>query len=107
MAKKAVGQRGSWFAKVEGEELPCIHRYWLKGLDYHDPFVRHQDGHPVAKIKEFVEAVADRKRAVLTEDKLGWAAEGILWGSRGRSTSLCLKWTTFPTRKRMGCVSGW
>ena len=26
--KKAKGSRGSWFAVVDGETLPCVHEYW-------------------------------------------------------------------------------
>lgn len=35
--KRAVGQQGSWFATVDGEALPCVHKRFLSGLDYHDP----------------------------------------------------------------------
>lgn len=40
---KMTGQTGSYFATVAGwpplagRRIPCVHRYFLTGLDYHDP----------------------------------------------------------------------
>ena len=73
--KKAIGQRGSWFAEVDGQLLPCVHQYWLQGLSYHDPFaydgsvVRNPDDPIQEKVLEFVEAIARDKFVILTEDK--------------------------------------
>jgi len=36
---KATGQRGSWFAEVGGEQLPCVHQYWSRSGKYDDPYV--------------------------------------------------------------------
>jgi hypothetical protein len=33
---KAKGTRGSWYADVGSERLPCIHTHWLKGTVYDD-----------------------------------------------------------------------
>jgi hypothetical protein len=39
---KAKGHRGSWFAEVDGELLPCVHQHWRRGFYYDDPYVeRH------------------------------------------------------------------
>lgn len=78
--KKAVGQRGSWFAKVDGYELPCVHKYWLKGLAYCDPFVRHAESSSVAKIHELVDAIVREKRVVLTDDTPQFDRNGALSG---------------------------
>lgn len=50
-AARAKGQRGSWFATVEGKVLPCVHKHWVKGLSHHDPFARHE-GENQSKIDE-------------------------------------------------------
>jgi hypothetical protein len=34
---KALGQRGSWFATVAGEELPCVHSKHMRDGRYNDP----------------------------------------------------------------------
>jgi len=78
--KKATGQRGSWFAKVDGEQLPCVHKYWLKKLDYHDPYVREVDGLPASKVSEFVDAIQSGKRVVLTDDTPHMGPEGYPTG---------------------------
>jgi len=67
--KKATGRQGWWFAEVDGLALPCLHKYWLKGLDYHDPFLRHEGKGLEAKIKEAVDAMMVGKLVVLTTDK--------------------------------------
>lgn len=66
--KKATGSRGSWFALVDGEELPCVHdHWWVKGnreRRYNDHLLRaslHNDNF-VARIKE-------KRKVVLTSDK--------------------------------------
>ena len=62
---KAVGERGSWFAMVDGERLPCFHRYWVNGLRHHSRF---GDGSP--KHRELVAAILRDPRIVLTEDRV-------------------------------------
>ncbi|MBX5132537.1 hypothetical protein HJB80_07650 [Rhizobium lentis] len=66
--KKATGRRGSWFAKVDGEQLPCVHKYWLKKFDYHDPYIREKDGLSASKVTEFIDAIRVGERVILTED---------------------------------------
>lgn len=64
--KKAKGQRGSWFATVDGEILPCVHKHWwLKGKTYHDPNAR--PGEP--KWDEFISSIRTLKRVILTDDE--------------------------------------
>jgi len=33
VVKKAIGQRGSWFAAVDDEDLPCVHAHWFKVIN--------------------------------------------------------------------------
>lgn len=64
---KAVGARGSWFAEVQGEQLPCVHDYWLGKMHYIDPGVvvgqRQWD--------EYIEAIKQKQIVVLTHGKRG------------------------------------
>ena len=76
---KAKGHRGSWFATVEGENLPCVHKYWVKGLLHHDRFQRHGYANS-SQILELVDAVQNVKRVILTEDKPNFDAAGNLIG---------------------------
>ena len=67
MAKpKVIGKRGSWFAEVGGERLPCIHDHWLKKMHYIDPGVvvgnRQWD--------EYIAAIKERQIVILTLDKM-------------------------------------
>lgn len=66
---KAKGSIGSWFATVEGESLPCVHKHWTKGIWplHHDPFQRH-GADTQAKIDELVDAILRLKRVILTDD---------------------------------------
>lgn len=77
--KKATGQRGSWFAKVEGELLPCVHKHWLKGMEHHDPFRRHE-GQDTAKIDELVAAIRERGKVILTDDEPTFDTTGEVIG---------------------------
>lgn len=63
---KAVGERGSWFAEVNGERLPCFHRYWVKGAYHHS---RGGDGSP--QHRALVAAIRADPRIVLTSDRVG------------------------------------
>ncbi|MER9883083.1 hypothetical protein [Mesorhizobium sp. M0118] len=76
--KKAVGRQGWWFAEVDGEALPCIHKHWLKGKNYHDPFERHKGKNNDQKIKEAVDAMASGRRVVLTDDYASFDASGTV-----------------------------
>jgi hypothetical protein len=65
MAKaRAVGERGSWFAKVNGERLPCVHKYWVKGLHHCDP--GYIEGEK--QWMELVEAIRQKSKVILTKD---------------------------------------
>ena len=61
---KAIGERGSWFAKVSGERLPCVHQYWIKGTR-HEAIRTVQNG---AKDKALVEEIQRLKKVVVTSD---------------------------------------
>lgn len=75
--KRAVGSRGSWFAEVEGETLPCVHRHWwAAGGRYDDPGL--QPGTP--KGDELVAAIAACKRVILTDDKATFDEGGRVAG---------------------------
>lgn len=66
--RKAIGQRGSWFAEVDEESLPCVHDFWVKrtpeGLFYIDPNYE-QD---IPKWRQFIDAIQEKKRVILTND---------------------------------------
>jgi hypothetical protein len=72
MSTKVTGKRGSWFAKVRGEDLPCVHEDWCypnpqkgKGFYYLDKgFVLGEK-----KWDEFIEALKIKKRAILRKNK--------------------------------------
>lgn len=75
--KKAVGSRGSWFADVDGELLPCVHKHWwASGGLYDDPGLR--PGMP--KGDELVVAIRAAKRVVLTSDTATFGGAGEVVG---------------------------
>src|SRR4051812_19909980 len=76
--KKAIGRQGWWFAEVDGVALPCVHKHWLKGTTYHDPFERHKGKNNDKKIMEAVDAVAARRQVVLTDDEATLDAAGTV-----------------------------
>jgi hypothetical protein len=60
---KATGTRGSWFATVDGEKLPCVHKFWwVNPSSYHDKDLMLS--HP--KAGPFVDAISSIKRVILT-----------------------------------------
>lgn len=67
--KKAIGRQGWWFASVDGIALPCLHKEWLTGLHYHDPFKRHEGKGLERKIQEAVDAITHGGQVILTSDK--------------------------------------
>jgi hypothetical protein len=60
----AMGRRGSWFAKIEGKQIPCVHAHWKTDHNYNDPGYR-QTG---AKWPDFIGALETLKLAALTSD---------------------------------------
>jgi hypothetical protein len=75
----ALGQRGSWFAVVNDERLPCIHRHWLKGFVYDDPNCEPNG----KKWIELIEGLKMTSKAVLTLDRVldggkGFVREGYV-----------------------------
>ena len=61
---KVKGERGSWFANVNGERLPCVHQYWITGTQ-HRSFRTIQNG---AKDLALVKAIRELKKVVVTTD---------------------------------------
>ena len=65
-SSKALGERGSWFAKVEGERLPCVHQHWVRGQRHLDPNYDETD----PKFVELVDEISRLKRVILTKDNV-------------------------------------
>lgn len=63
---KAKGRRGSWFAVVDGEHLPCVHQHWFTGLEYDDPYYDRTKDHWLT----FVAGIYSAGRVIMTEDHL-------------------------------------
>jgi hypothetical protein len=63
--RKAVGERGSWFATVGDERLPCVHAHWVKGTRHSDPGFLEGEGQWPA----LTSAIRDGKRVILTKDE--------------------------------------
>ncbi|MDR6661375.1 hypothetical protein J2W51_003961 [Tardiphaga robiniae] len=66
-ARKAIGTRGSWFAKVGNEDLPCIHKHWLSGMSYHEPYCEISEN----KWSEYVDALRLGKAILTTDNVVG------------------------------------
>lgn len=64
-ALKAVGERGSWFAKVGDERLPCCHAHWVKGTHHNDP--GYIQG--VKQWDELLQAINENRKVILTKDE--------------------------------------
>lgn len=64
---KAKGQRGSWYATVEGDVLPCAHSLWVKGAKlYCDPYIKRG----IAEHDEFIAAIVTAGKVILTKSDL-------------------------------------
>lgn len=64
--KKARGTIGSWYAEVDGELLPVVHRYWAQKMPlYYDPEARPGE----LQFDEFIEQIKSKGRAILQIDK--------------------------------------
>lgn len=44
--------------------LPCIHKHWLKGYLYHDPYLDAQ----TKQVYDFVAAISEKRRVIATND---------------------------------------
>src|SRR5687767_11642510 len=74
--KVAKGARGSWFAVVDGELLPCVHKFWwTKGGLYNDPFIKDSP-----KTQELYQAIKTLGRVILTDDTPTYGDDGKLAG---------------------------
>jgi hypothetical protein len=66
MTINATGHQGSWFAKWQGQELPCIHEdcvVWNE-LRYHHSHPRYNSGEQTAR---YIETLKTVKRVILTK----------------------------------------
>lgn len=62
-----IGRPGDWYAKWGDENIPCIHRYFLKGMHYCAPVdTRPGQG---SKWERYVEEIR-KGRVVLTRSSL-------------------------------------
>lgn len=68
MKQTAIGARGSWFATVGTELLPCTHQHWIKGNPpvHQDP--NYNPDNP--KWIELFEALQLTKKTVVTTDEV-------------------------------------
>ncbi len=62
----AKGNRGSWFAEVDGERLPCVHLHWLNGGRYEDPGCMPN----VGRWPKFIRAIRDGQRVLVTDGQV-------------------------------------
>lgn len=63
---KAVGSRGSWFADVLGEKLPCVSDHHLSRRHYLDPGAKPG----TTKWDNYISAIQHGGRIVLTHTEL-------------------------------------
>jgi hypothetical protein len=63
----AKGQRGSWYATIDGTSYPCVHKHWWKkGGTYHDPFIPRGDDKAEYR-RAYLEALHTQKRVILSD----------------------------------------
>ena len=81
---KATGQRGEWFATVNGEGYPCIHEYWIKRGHHAAPNV-----HPSTNSKdaELLAALSQGKMAIETKDEVLNEGLGFIRGGTTRASA--------------------
>lgn len=89
VVRTARGERGSWFATVNGERLPCVHKYWLKDGRYRALRAPLND----PKHIDLVTAIRAGRKVILTKDKVQgdglaferdgyisvWRVDDIVW----------------------------
>ena len=77
--KKAVGNQGNWFAKVGEDSFPCVWDFWAVTkngkLYYNDTGIYN-----APKVDHYVEALRNKKTAILRKRKLG---DDAIWESAG------------------------
>jgi hypothetical protein len=64
--KRAVGARGSWYAEVDGESLPCVHSYWFETPHYNNPEARPD----IPRSAELVQIVRKKRRVIMQRDDI-------------------------------------
>ncbi|MDX2074625.1 MAG: hypothetical protein SFX19_09735 [Alphaproteobacteria bacterium] len=66
---KAKGKRGSWFAVVGGEYLPCVHEEWYHWNNGKPYYLDEGIKLGIRQWDELVDALKNKKRAILTKDR--------------------------------------
>lgn len=93
--RKPIGKRGSWFATVGGELLPCVHQHWFQpGPKYEDPGV--EVGNPIWD--EFIEELKKTGKVIVTSDD---PAPGT---GAFRRTGYIAIWSIDNVRVEEGCL---
>jgi hypothetical protein len=70
--RSAIGQQGSWFAKVGDESLPCVQECWVNrsanggGMRYEEPHYFNDE----KQWQAYVQALRDKQKVILTRGKL-------------------------------------
>ena len=64
--EKPIGRRGSWFARVNGQLLPCVHEHWRASNRYIDPGVKLK----TRKWEELIASLREKGLAILTSDRI-------------------------------------
>jgi hypothetical protein len=62
---KARGQRGSWFARIGDEDVPCAWLQWRTGNHYCDPVVRPSEG----KWPKYIESIRGGLKVALADKR--------------------------------------
>jgi hypothetical protein len=77
---KARGMQDSWFATVEGEELPCAWNHWGTNVHYLDERVETTN----LKWPKYLKAITNGKRIILTKKDLSNSGGNSKnWSGRG------------------------
>ena len=77
MPLKAIGRRGDWFARIDGEDVPCVWDWWRTGFHYFDPEAKPGTG----KWVKYIDAIRRGKKVALTgkKEKNGkWERDGYI-----------------------------
>jgi hypothetical protein len=75
---KARGQRGSWFARIGDDDVPCAWLQWRTGNHYLDPLVKADEG----RWPKYIEALKRDLNVALTDKREGkdgnWLRDGYI-----------------------------
>jgi hypothetical protein len=74
---KATGSRGSWYAEVAGEKLPCVHSPNMRGSMYRAFWPDDQPHHDLLSAIRDAGKVIVRK-STRNDDDSGWMSNGYI-----------------------------